>query len=69
MRWGRTIPTSPRASTTWRCSTNPFIAGQSGFLDDVILPRNTRARVCGALAMLRDKRLDNPAKKHGNIPL
>ncbi len=48
---------------------NPFIAGQRGFIDDIILPRDTRARVCRALAMLRDKRLDNPAKKHGNIPL
>ncbi len=48
---------------------NPFIAGHRGFIDDVILPRNTRARLCRALAMLRDKRLDNPPKKHDNIPL
>ncbi|MEE8248401.1 MAG: carboxyl transferase domain-containing protein, partial [Alphaproteobacteria bacterium] len=40
-----------------------------GFIDDVILPRNTRQRICRALAMLKTKRLDNPAKKHGNIPL
>ena len=48
---------------------NPFIAGHRGFIDDVILPRNTRRRICRALAMLKTKRLDNPAKKHGNIPL
>jgi propionyl-CoA carboxylase beta chain len=48
---------------------NPFIAGHRGFIDDVILPRNTRQRICRALAMLKTKRLDNPAKKHGNIPL
>ncbi len=48
---------------------NPFIAGHRGFIDDVIVPRHTRQRICRALAMLRDKRLDNPAKKHDNIPL
>ncbi|NNG03923.1 MAG: acyl-CoA carboxylase subunit beta [Inquilinus sp.] len=48
---------------------NPFVAGARGYIDDVILPRNTRRRVCRALAMLRDKRLENPWKKHDNIPL
>ena len=48
---------------------NPFIAGHRGFIDDVISPRTTRARVCRSLAMLRDKQLDNPWRKHGNIPL
>jgi len=48
---------------------NPFIAGHRGFIDDVITPRNTRRRLCRALAMLRGKRLENPWKKHGNIPL
>ncbi len=48
---------------------NPFIAGQRGFIDDVILPRNTRVRICRSLRMLRDKKLENPWKKHGNIPL
>ncbi len=48
---------------------NPFIAGHRGFIDDVITPRNTRRRICRALAMLRNKRLENPAKKHSNIPL
>jgi len=35
----------------------------------VIMPHNTRKRVCRSLAMLRDKQLDNPWRKHGNIPL
>jgi len=48
---------------------NPFIAGRRGFIDDVIMPRDTRARVCRALAMLREKRLENPSKKHDNLPL
>ena len=48
---------------------NPFIAGQKGFIDDVIMPRNTRARVARALEFLRTKKLDNPWKKHDNIPL
>ena len=48
---------------------NPFVAGRLGFIDDVILPRSTRRRLCGALAMLRGKRLENPWKKHDNIPL
>ena len=48
---------------------NPFVAGRLGFIDDVVLPRNTRRRLCGALAMLRGKRLENPWKKHANIPL
>ena len=48
---------------------NPFVAGALGFIDDVIMPHNTRKRVCRALAMLKDKELENPWKKHGNIPL
>ncbi len=48
---------------------NPFVAGSRGFLDDVIMPHNTRVRVCRALRMLREKKLENPWKKHGNIPL
>ncbi|MSQ20008.1 MAG: acyl-CoA carboxylase subunit beta [Betaproteobacteria bacterium] len=48
---------------------NPFIAGQRGFIDDVISPRETRKRVCRSLTMLRNKKLDNPWRKHGNIPL
>jgi propionyl-CoA carboxylase beta chain len=48
---------------------NPFIAGHRGFIDDVITPRHTRTRICRSLAMLRDKKLENPWRKHGNIPL
>jgi len=48
---------------------NPFIAGRRGFIDDVIMPRQTRKRICRSLAMLRGKKLDNPWRKHGNIPL
>ncbi len=48
---------------------NPFIAGARGYIDDVIMPRNTRARICRSLNMLHDKKLENPWRKHGNIPL
>ncbi|MGI9429815.1 MAG: acyl-CoA carboxylase subunit beta [Bythopirellula sp.] len=48
---------------------NPFIAGRRGFIDDVILPRDTRRRICRSLAMLRSKKLENPWRKHDNIPL
>ncbi|HJP38731.1 MAG: acyl-CoA carboxylase subunit beta [Gammaproteobacteria bacterium] len=48
---------------------NPFIAGARGFIDDVIMPHATRKRICRSFAMLRDKKLENPWRKHGNIPL
>ena len=48
---------------------NPFVAGARGFIDDVIMPHSTRKRICRSLAMLRDKKLENPWKKHDNIPL
>ena len=48
---------------------NPFVAASRGFIDDVIMPRGTRRRLCHALRWLRTKRLENPWKKHGNIPL
>jgi propionyl-CoA carboxylase beta chain len=48
---------------------SPFIAGHRGFIDDVIMPHNTRRRLCRSLKMLAGKKLDNPWKKHGNIPL
>jgi propionyl-CoA carboxylase beta chain len=48
---------------------NPFIAGHRGFIDDVIMPHETRKRICRSLAMLREKKLENPWRKHGNIPL
>jgi propionyl-CoA carboxylase beta chain len=48
---------------------NPFVAASRGFLDDVIMPRSTRKRIARALAMLRQKKLENPWKKQANIPL
>jgi propionyl-CoA carboxylase beta chain len=48
---------------------NPFIASHRGFLDDVIMPHNTRFRIARSLDMLRTKELENPWKKHDNIPL
>ena len=48
---------------------NPFVAGHLGFIDDVILPHDTRPRVCRSLEMLKNKELTNPWRKHGNLPL
>jgi propionyl-CoA carboxylase beta chain len=48
---------------------NPFVAAERGYIDEVILPRGTRKRVARALQMLRNKTLENPWKKHDNIPL
>ena len=48
---------------------NPFIAGSRGYVDDVILPRETRSRVCRSLNMLKNKSISNPWRKHGNLPL
>jgi propionyl-CoA carboxylase beta chain len=48
---------------------NPFVAASRGFIDDVVLPRNMRRRLCRALSMLRGKQVTNPPKKHDNIPL
>lgn len=48
---------------------NPYNAAKYGYIDDVIEPRNTRFRIIRSLQQLSTKRLTNPAKKHGNIPL
>ena len=48
---------------------NPFVAAERGFIDEVIQPRSTRKRISRAFAALRGKRLENPWKKHDNIPL
>ena len=48
---------------------NPYNAAKYGYIDDVIEPRNTRFRIIRALQQLATKKLTNPAKKHGNIPL
>lgn len=48
---------------------NPFIAAGRGYVDDIIEPRETRPRLIQALKMLENKTDQNPAKKHGNVPL
>lgn len=48
---------------------NPFRAAELGYIDEVIQPHSTRKRVNRAFALLKDKELKNPWKKHGNIPL
>jgi len=48
---------------------NPFIAAERGFVDDVIIPSNSRYRIIQAFEKLRGKRQQNPTKKFGNIPL
>ena len=48
---------------------NPYVAAERGYVDEVIEPRDTRARLTAALAVLRTKRDSNPPRKHGNIPL
>jgi propionyl-CoA carboxylase beta chain len=48
---------------------NPFKAAELGYIDEVIMPADTRPRLIRALDMLQNKREKNPPKKHGNIPL
>jgi propionyl-CoA carboxylase beta chain len=48
---------------------NPFVAASMGFIDEVIMPHSTRRRVAMGLRKLRNKQLENPWKKHDNIPL
>jgi len=48
---------------------SPFVAAERGFIDEVILPHSTRRRVCRVLNMLREKKVEQPWKKHGNLPL
>ncbi len=49
--------------------SNPYVAAARGYIDEVILPRETRPRLIRSLEVLADKRDTNPRKKHGNIPL
>ncbi|KHN76393.1 Propionyl-CoA carboxylase beta chain, mitochondrial [Toxocara canis] len=49
--------------------SNPFPAAVRGFVDDIIEPHTTRRRICMDLKLLESKKLSNPEKKHGNIPL
>ena len=48
---------------------NPYVAAELGYVDEVILPEDTRPQLCRALSMLRNKRQEVPQRKHGNIPL
>jgi acetyl-CoA carboxylase carboxyltransferase component len=48
---------------------NPYVAASRGYIDDVIVPSETRPRLINGLEMLQNKRDSNPPKKHGNIPL
>ena len=48
---------------------NPYVAASRGYVDEVILPSETRARLASGLRLLEGKRQSLPAKKHGNIPL
>ncbi|WP_435314795.1 acyl-CoA carboxylase subunit beta [Cellulophaga fucicola] len=48
---------------------NPYSAAQRGFIDEVILPKDTRKKLIKAMAMLEDKVVNVPKRKHGNIPL
>jgi propionyl-CoA carboxylase beta chain len=52
-----------------RTLCNPYLAAERGYVDEVILPSETRPRVAGALRALRDKRVTRAPRKHGNIPL
>jgi propionyl-CoA carboxylase beta chain len=49
--------------------SNPYIAAELGYVDDVIEPAQTRTKLVRAFRMLRSKREPGPARKHGNIPL
>ena len=48
---------------------NPYVAAKKGYIDDIIMPHSTRRRVAKALRTLQGKQLENPWKKHDNIPL
>ncbi len=48
---------------------NPYSAAERGYIDDVIFPRETRPKLIKALEMLESKKVAQPKRKHGNIPL
>jgi propionyl-CoA carboxylase beta chain len=48
---------------------NPLPAAQRGYIDDIVKPESTRRKIIEDLEMLKRKKLENPSKKHGNIPL
>ena len=49
--------------------SNPYRAAEQGFIDEIIMPRQTRFKLIQALEMAKNKSLSNPPKKHGNMPL
>ncbi|MBG7610196.1 MAG: acyl-CoA carboxylase subunit beta [Anaerolineae bacterium] len=49
--------------------SGPYLAAASGHIDEILVPSESRVRLISALELLRDKRVDTPVKKHGNIPL
>ena len=48
---------------------NPYYAASFGYIDDVIEPANTRFRVIRALVQLENKKVENPVRKHDNLPM
>ena len=48
---------------------NPYVAARKGYIDDIIMPHSTRRRIAKSLRALANKQLENPWKKHDNIPL
>ncbi|MBJ7355539.1 MAG: methylmalonyl-CoA carboxyltransferase, partial [Thermoleophilaceae bacterium] len=48
---------------------NPYSAAERGYIDDVIVPHETRPKLIRALEILQNKRVERPKRKHGNIPL
>ena len=60
---------SPGARILFVSTASVVTAPERGYIDEVISPHSTRRRICRALNMLRNKTLENPWKKHDNIPL
>jgi propionyl-CoA carboxylase beta chain len=48
---------------------SPFVAAERGYIDEVIMPHSTRRRIARALAMLRNKHVEMPSRKHDNLPV
>jgi len=48
---------------------NPYVAAERGYVDDVIEPQETRPTLIRSLRLLKDKHVDRPSRRHGNIPL
>ena len=48
---------------------NPYVAASRGYVDEVILPEETKSRIVNAFVMLENKSVTPPLKKHGNLPL